>query len=119
MLALEVSASLGQLKTEQKFLNLISLLKVIKILKLVKFFYYPKLFSTGVTSISVDHHKYGLAPKGVSIVLYKNKALRHYQYYASFSWPGGVYATPGAAGSRSGAPSAGAWFAMMYTGNNA
>mmetsp|Transcript_61127 Transcript_61127/g.92443 ORF Transcript_61127/g.92443 Transcript_61127/m.92443 type:complete len:135 (-) Transcript_61127:109-513(-) len=27
----------------------------------------------GVTSISVDHHKYGLAPKGVSVVLYKTK----------------------------------------------
>jgi len=24
----------------------------------------------GVTSISCDHHKYGLAPKGVSIVSY-------------------------------------------------
>jgi len=24
----------------------------------------------GVTSMSVDHHKYGLAPKGVSMVIY-------------------------------------------------
>lgn len=32
----------------------------------------------GVTSISVDHHKYGLAPKGVSVVLYKTKELRHH-----------------------------------------
>lgn len=25
----------------------------------------------GVTSISLDHHKFGLAPKGISIVFYK------------------------------------------------
>jgi glutamate/tyrosine decarboxylase-like PLP-dependent enzyme len=30
----------------------------------------------GVTSISTDVHKYGLAPKGTSIVLYKNHEIR-------------------------------------------
>ena len=30
----------------------------------------------GVTSLSVDQHKYGLAPKGVSTVLFKTKNLR-------------------------------------------
>ncbi|GER47319.1 sphingosine-1-phosphate lyase, partial [Striga asiatica] len=30
----------------------------------------------GVTSISVDVHKYGLAPKGTSVVLYRNRDLR-------------------------------------------
>ncbi len=30
----------------------------------------------GVTSISVDVHKYGLAPKGTSTVLYRNHELR-------------------------------------------
>ncbi|PKI54225.1 hypothetical protein CRG98_025379, partial [Punica granatum] len=30
----------------------------------------------GVTSISVDVHKYGLAPKGTSIVLYRNHDIR-------------------------------------------
>ncbi len=27
----------------------------------------------GVTSISCDHHKYGFAPKGSSIIMYKTK----------------------------------------------
>lgn len=30
----------------------------------------------GVTSISSDVHKYGLAPKGTSIVLYRNHEIR-------------------------------------------
>jgi glutamate/tyrosine decarboxylase-like PLP-dependent enzyme len=30
----------------------------------------------GVTSISVDVHKYGLGPKGTSVVLYRNHELR-------------------------------------------
>ena len=30
----------------------------------------------GVTSISLDAHKYGYSPKGVSIILYKNRKLR-------------------------------------------
>lgn len=30
----------------------------------------------GVTSISADVHKYGLAPKGTSIVLYRDRDIR-------------------------------------------
>ncbi len=37
----------------------------------------------GVTSMSVDLHKYGYAAKGASVVLYKNKTLRRYQFYSS------------------------------------
>ena len=29
----------------------------------------------GVTSISCDHHKYGFAPKGSSIIMYKTKVI--------------------------------------------
>lgn len=72
----------------------------------------------GVTSISIDHHKYGLANKGISSIFYNSKELRHYQYFSTSSWPGGIYATPCAPGSRSGAPIAGAWFAMVYNGYN-
>jgi sphinganine-1-phosphate aldolase len=35
----------------------------------------------GVTSISVDPHKYGFAPKGTSVIMYSNKELRSYQYH--------------------------------------
>lgn len=72
----------------------------------------------GVTSISIDHHKYGFAPKGVSGIFYKTKELRRYQYFSTTTWPGGLYLTPNAMGSRSGAPIAGAWFAMVYIGYN-
>ena len=35
----------------------------------------------GVTSVSLDHHKFALAPKGISTVFYKTKELRHAQYF--------------------------------------
>eukprot|EP00755_Sulcionema_specki_P017748 Sspe_Gene.65145::Locus_38583_Transcript_1_1_Confidence_1.000_Length_1874::g.65145::m.65145/K01634/SGPL1, DPL1; sphinganine-1-phosphate aldolase len=70
----------------------------------------------GVTSISCDTHKYGFAPKGSSIVMYRNKKLRRYQMTSSPNWPGGVYASPTIAGSRPGNIVAGTWAALMYHG---
>ncbi|KAH9908128.1 pyridoxal phosphate-dependent transferase [Xylariomycetidae sp. FL2044] len=70
----------------------------------------------GVTSISCDTHKYGFAPKGNSTVLYRTPELRTYQYFVSPDWSGGVYASPGIAGSRPGALIAGAWASMMRVG---
>ncbi|KAJ9665582.1 Dihydrosphingosine phosphate lyase [Coniosporium apollinis] len=70
----------------------------------------------GVTSISCDTHKYGFAPKGNSTVLYRTQQLRSYQYFVSADWPGGVYASPGMAGSRPGALIAGCWASMMAQG---
>ncbi|KAB8346258.1 hypothetical protein FH972_023303 [Carpinus fangiana] len=72
----------------------------------------------GVTSISVDTHKYGFAPKGSSTVLYRDQKLRSYQYYVSPDWSGGVYASPNMAGSRPGALIAGCWASMMKQGEN-
>ena len=70
----------------------------------------------GVTSISVDTHKYGFAPKGNSVVLYRTKELRRYQYYVCPDWSGGVYASPSMAGSRPGALIAGCWASLMRMG---
>ncbi len=70
----------------------------------------------GVTSISCDTHKYGFAPKGNSTVLYRDSRLRTYQYFVSPDWSGGVYASPGIAGSRPGALIAGCWASMMRVG---
>ena len=56
----------------------------------------------GVSSMSLDTHKYGYALKGTSIVLYRNKALRQSQYFCYADWTGGMYTTPTIAGSRSG-----------------
>jgi glutamate/tyrosine decarboxylase-like PLP-dependent enzyme len=70
----------------------------------------------GVTSMSVDTHKYGYAAKGSSVVLYRNPELRRYQFYTTTDWPGGLYLSPTFAGSRAGALSAMAWAAMVSIG---
>ncbi|EDV22663.1 uncharacterized protein TRIADDRAFT_28705 [Trichoplax adhaerens] len=70
----------------------------------------------GVTSISADTHKYGFAPKGSSVVLYRHIEQRHLQYFSVSDWPGGIYASPSIAGSRSGAVIAGCWAAMVSMG---
>jgi sphinganine-1-phosphate aldolase len=70
----------------------------------------------GVTSISCDTHKYGFAPKGNSTVLYRTQALRSYQYFVDPAWSGGVYASPGLAGSRPGALIAACWASLMSVG---
>ncbi|XP_075086962.1 sphingosine-1-phosphate lyase isoform X2 [Nicotiana tabacum] len=70
----------------------------------------------GVTSISVDVHKYGLAPKGTSVVLYRNHEIRKHQFVAVTEWTGGLYVSPTIAGSRPGGLIAGAWAAMISLG---
>jgi sphinganine-1-phosphate aldolase len=70
----------------------------------------------GVTSISVDTHKYGYAAKGTSVILYRGQELRQFQYYATGDWTGGLYVTPTFAGSRSGALTAACWAAMVSLG---
>ena len=70
----------------------------------------------GVTSISMDAHKYGYAPKGVSIVLYKNRNLRKKQFYIYTEWPGGIYASTTFMGTKSGGPIAGCWAVMKHLG---
>ena len=46
----------------------------------------------GVTSMSVDTHKYGYAAKGTSVVLYRSRQLRKYQYFAYVSFSLGILA---------------------------
>ncbi|KAJ3683290.1 hypothetical protein LUZ60_013517 [Juncus effusus] len=72
----------------------------------------------GVTSISTDVHKYGLGPKGTSVVLYRNHEIRKHQFVAVTEWTGGLYISPTIAGSRAGGLIAGAWAAMMSLGLN-
>lgn len=72
----------------------------------------------GVTSMSADTHKYGYASKGTSVILYRGPELRHYQYYKTTEWPGGLYCSPTFAGSRPGALSATCWAAMVGMGAN-
>ena len=72
----------------------------------------------GVTSMSADTHKYGYAAKGSSVVLYRGRELRQFQYYTVTDWPGGLYLSPTLAGSRPGALSATCWAAMVSIGQN-
>eukprot|EP01126_Amoeba_proteus_P027425 TRINITY_DN2720_c0_g2_i9.p1 TRINITY_DN2720_c0_g2~~TRINITY_DN2720_c0_g2_i9.p1 ORF type:complete len:375 (+),score=65.93 TRINITY_DN2720_c0_g2_i9:622-1746(+) len=72
----------------------------------------------GVTAISCDTHKYGFAPKGSSIIMYRSPELRRFQYFSQPNWPGGVYASPTMAGSRPGQLVAGCWGSLMYHGKD-
>jgi len=72
----------------------------------------------GVTSISADTHKYGYALKGSSVLLYRSKDLRKNQYFTYPDWPGGLYLSPGLAGSRSGGIIASTYAAILATGES-
>jgi glutamate/tyrosine decarboxylase-like PLP-dependent enzyme len=48
----------------------------------------------GVTSMSIDTHKYGFALKGSSVLLYSNPDIRQAQYFCYPEWTGGLYTTP-------------------------
>merc|ERR1719222_1377236 len=70
----------------------------------------------GVTSISADTHKYGFAPKGSSVILYRDMKYREHQWFCFPDWPGGIYATPTIGGSRAGGIVAACWAALLYFG---
>jgi sphinganine-1-phosphate aldolase len=70
----------------------------------------------GVTSISADTHKYGYGLKGTSVVMYRDKSFRQYQYFAWADWKGGAYASSGLPGSRPGGLIAATWASMMSLG---
>lgn len=78
---------------------------------------YVDFRNRGVTTISADTHKYAYAPKGTSIIMYASKELRKFQFFTTAEWPGGIYCSPGASGSKAGNVIAGAWAAMIHYGN--
>ncbi|KAG7158655.1 Sphingosine-1-phosphate lyase 1-like [Homarus americanus] len=71
----------------------------------------------GVTSISADTHKYGYAPKGSSVIMYREPKYRHHQFFVTPDWQGGIYATATIGGSRSGGIVAACWAALVYHGH--
>ncbi len=72
----------------------------------------------GVTSISMDAHKYGYAPKGTSIILYRNRAMRKKQFFVHTDWSGGIFASTTFMGTKSGGPVAGCWAIMNHLGKS-
>jgi sphinganine-1-phosphate aldolase len=71
----------------------------------------------GVTSISVDLHKYAYAPKGASLLLHRTSALRRPQLFAWADWPGYTMLNSTMQSTRSGGPLAGAWAAVASIGD--
>jgi glutamate/tyrosine decarboxylase-like PLP-dependent enzyme len=55
----------------------------------------------GVTSLSMDLHKYGYAPKGVSMLLHRRRELRDAQYFACARWSGYAIVNATTLGSKS------------------
>ena len=71
----------------------------------------------GVTSISVDLHKYAYAPKGTSVLLHRTPALRRAQFFASAAWPGYTMLNTTMQSTKSGGPLAGAWAVVSTIGD--
>lgn len=70
----------------------------------------------GVTSLSADIHKYGYCFKGVSTINYRDPEMYQRQVFMYDEWPGGLYASASAAGTRPGSPIAAAWATVTHLG---
>lgn len=70
----------------------------------------------GVTAISADLHKYGFAAKGASVILYRDKDMRRFQFFISKEWPGGLFVSPSVTGTRPAGSIAAAWATFQALG---
>ncbi|TAF65838.1 MAG: aspartate aminotransferase family protein [Cytophagales bacterium] len=70
----------------------------------------------GVTSLSMDFHKFGYAAKGASAVLYKNAHLRQYQLFVSSSWAGYTMINTTLLSTKSGGSLAACWAILNFLG---
>jgi glutamate/tyrosine decarboxylase-like PLP-dependent enzyme len=71
----------------------------------------------GVTSMSADIHKHGMAPKGASLLLVADNADREWHKFESRAWQRGPYAAYTTQGTRPGGAVAAAWAAMNHLGD--
>jgi glutamate/tyrosine decarboxylase-like PLP-dependent enzyme len=72
----------------------------------------------GVTSMSVDLHKFGYAAKGASVIMYRTAELRSFQGFVTDDWLGGLYGSSGVLGTKSGGPIAAAWSVLHHIGDD-
>ena len=72
----------------------------------------------GVTSLSVDLHKYAYAPKGASVVLYRDPGMRLKQFYACADWTGYTMVNATVQSTKSGGPLAAAWATLQAVGDD-
>jgi sphinganine-1-phosphate aldolase len=71
----------------------------------------------GVTSISVDLHKYAYTPKGASVLLHRTPELRKKQFFARADWPGYTMLNSTTQSTKSGGPLAAAWAVVNQIGD--
>ena len=70
----------------------------------------------GVSSLSADTHRFGKAPSGIGILIYRNSEIRKHQYYLYPKWMGGLYITPSMAGSRTASMVVASYMILLYYG---
>jgi glutamate/tyrosine decarboxylase-like PLP-dependent enzyme len=70
----------------------------------------------GVTSLSLDLHKYAYTPKGVSVLLHASADLRRGHLFASARWPGYTMLNTTVQSTKSGGPVAAAWAVVHHIG---
>lgn len=71
----------------------------------------------GVTSLSMDLHKYAYAPKGASVLLHRSADLRRHQLFVHAEWPGYTMINTTVQSTKSAAPLAGAWAVLNFLGD--
>jgi glutamate/tyrosine decarboxylase-like PLP-dependent enzyme len=72
----------------------------------------------GVTSMSMDLHKYAYTPKGASLILYKDREIRKHQIFACADWTGYSIINNAVMSSRSGGPMAAAYAVLNFLGED-
>jgi sphinganine-1-phosphate aldolase len=72
----------------------------------------------GVTSMSMDFHKYAYCPKGASVVLYRDAGLRRHQLYAKAAWTGYTVINTTFQSTKSGGALAATWAVLNYVGDD-
>ncbi|MFF1419069.1 pyridoxal phosphate-dependent decarboxylase family protein [Streptomyces sp. NPDC058280] len=72
----------------------------------------------GVTSLSVDLHKYGYTAKGASVLLFRDAELRRHGWFAYASWPGYPVVNATLQGTKPAGPLAAAWAVLERIGTD-
>jgi sphinganine-1-phosphate aldolase len=72
----------------------------------------------GVSSLSVDLHKYGYAPKGASLLLYRDTDYRLGTFFTYSGWPGYPVVNTTLQSTKSAGPMAAAWTVAQILGDD-
>jgi glutamate/tyrosine decarboxylase-like PLP-dependent enzyme len=72
----------------------------------------------GVTSLSVDLHKYAYAAKGASLALFRDGSLKSHATFSCSSWLGYTMVNQAVQSTKSGGPMAAAWAVLRFVGDS-